>query len=114
MWRSQESAPHPSEESLGQLTSGESQWDRGPSREVRAEGTTPSGLPKRVPRANLAEHSTEPSAPSGSSVSRDPEDVRGRLSNLHRGVQRGRGAGTGQAANDQQGFGPGNTYEQER
>ncbi|MFB4192895.1 sensor histidine kinase [Streptomyces carpaticus] len=94
---------------------GEAQWDRGPRREARPAGTTSAGLPRRVPRANLTEHQpAEPGAAAGPQVSRDPEDVRGRLSNLHRGVRQGRG-GTGRAdRNEPQGPGPGNTYDQER
>ncbi|SOD67963.1 Signal transduction histidine kinase [Streptomyces zhaozhouensis] len=92
------------------------QWDRGPRREERTGGTTSSGLPKRVPKANLTEHSSsEPTAPGGPQVSRDPQDVRGRLSSLRRGVQQGRGAGSGRGAqNDERDQGPGHTYEQER
>ncbi|KAB8156717.1 HAMP domain-containing protein [Streptomyces sp. 3MP-14] len=88
-------------------------WERGPRREERTGGTTSSGLPKRVPKANLTEHSSSESAPGGPQVSRDPKDVRGRLSSLRRGVQQGRGAGR-DAQNDERGQGPGHTYEQER
>ncbi|GAA1934833.1 nitrate- and nitrite sensing domain-containing protein [Streptomyces sodiiphilus] len=115
-WQQSEEVPaqRPREEP-GDQASGEAPWDRGPRREVRTEGTTSSGLPKRVPRANLTEHSTEQQpVQGGPQISRDPDEVRGRLSNLHRGVRRGRGAGTGRTRNDQQGFGPGNTYDQER
>ncbi|MFB7764301.1 sensor histidine kinase [Streptomyces xiamenensis] len=95
--------------------SGEAQWDRGPRREARPGGTTSAGLPKRVPRANLTEHSpAEPGAAEGPQVSRDPEDVRGRLSNLHRGVRQGRGGSDRTGRNEPQGPGPGNTYDQER
>ncbi|WP_165989870.1 nitrate- and nitrite sensing domain-containing protein [Streptomyces sp. YIM 98790] len=88
---------------------------RGPRREAsRSGGTTSSGLPKRVPRANLTEHSMPAAAAEGPQISRAPEDVRGRLSSLHRGVRKGRGTGTGRPKNDHQGFGPGNTYDQER
>ena len=91
------------------------QWERGPRREERTGGTTSAGLPKRVPKANLTEHSSSESAPGGPQVSRDPQDVRGRLSSLRRGVQQGRGAGSGRdAQNDERGQGPGHTYEQER
>ncbi|MET9295273.1 nitrate- and nitrite sensing domain-containing protein [Streptomyces sp. NPDC003077] len=83
-------------------------------REPKAGGVTSSGLPRRVPKANLVEGSAEQTAQDGPQVSRAPEDVRGRLSNLRRGVQQGRGAGTATPQNDQQGFGPGSTYDQER
>ncbi|MFC1435872.1 nitrate- and nitrite sensing domain-containing protein [Streptacidiphilus sp. N1-3] len=60
-------------------------------------GTTPAGLPRRVPRQNLlpgnvAEPST--AAPAASpQLSRSPEEVRGRLTNLRRGIQQGHNAG---------------------
>ncbi|GAA2631697.1 nitrate- and nitrite sensing domain-containing protein [Streptomyces axinellae] len=89
-------------------------WDRaGQLRAPQAGGVTSSGLPRRVPRANLVEGAAEESPQGGPSVSRAPEDVRGRLSNLHRGVRRGRTAGDANQ-NDRQGFGPGSTYDQER
>jgi hypothetical protein len=95
---------------------GEEWWDRGPRREENIGGTTQAGLPRRVPRANLTEHTpSEPAQEGGTQVSRDPEDVRGRLSSLHRGVQQGRGAGVRRGRqNDEPGDGPGHTYDQER
>ncbi|UED88660.1 sensor histidine kinase [Streptomyces profundus] len=93
----------------------EPRWERGPRREERTGGTTPVGLPKRVPKANLTEHSPAESGAGGAQISRDPQDVRGRLSSLRRGVQQGRGAGSGRGAqNEERGQGPGHTYEQER
>ncbi|KUL39846.1 ATPase [Streptomyces sp. NRRL F-4489] len=96
-------------------------WQRaGRLRQPTAGGVTASGLPRRVPKANLVEGTAEQSTQGGPQVSRAPEDVRGRLSNLRRGVQQGRSAGTGAdpspgvPQNDQQGFGPGSTYDQER
>ncbi len=89
-------------------------WDRaGKLRNPEAGGVTHSGLPRRVPRANLVEGTAAQSPQGGPQVSRAPEDVRGRLSNLHRGVLRGRNASDAQQ-NDRQGFGPGSTYDQER
>ena len=89
-------------------------WDRaGRLREPQAGGLTSSGLPRRVPRANLVEGAAEQEPRGGPSVSRAPEDVRGRLNNLHRGVRRGRTAGDA-TQNDRQGYGPGSTYDQER
>jgi hypothetical protein len=81
----------------------------------KAGGVTSSGLPRRVPKANLVEGAAESTPQGGPSVSRAPEDVRGRLSNLRQGVQRGRNAGSepnGQARN--QHSGPDSTYNQER
>ncbi|KAB1143728.1 HAMP domain-containing protein [Streptomyces luteolifulvus] len=80
-------------------------------RKPKAGGVTSSGLPRRVPKANLVEGAATSTPQGGPQVSRAPEDVRGRLSNLRRGVQRGRTAGS--ETNDQ-GFGPDSTYNQER
>nr|WP_308416744.1 nitrate- and nitrite sensing domain-containing protein [Streptomyces sp. AJS327] len=108
-----ESAESP-EAAGGFRAANDDRWERaGRLRAPQAGGVTTSGLPRRVPRANLVEGVAEESAQGGPSVSRAPEDVRGRLSNLHRGVRRGRGAG-GSVRNDRQGFGPGSTYDQER
>ncbi|MGW1540962.1 nitrate- and nitrite sensing domain-containing protein [Streptomyces sp. NPDC002309] len=85
-------------------------------RKPKAGGVTSSGLPRRVPKANLVEGTAESTPQGGPQVSRAPEDVRGRLSNLRRGVQRGRSAGSetnGQATRNQHG-GPDSTYNQER
>jgi signal transduction histidine kinase len=87
-------------------------WQRAEKlREPKAGGVTPSGLPRRVPKANLVEGTAEQTPQAGPQVSRAPEDVRGRLSNLRRGVQQGRSAGTDTNGS---GFGPGSTYNQER
>ncbi|WP_053850542.1 nitrate- and nitrite sensing domain-containing protein [Streptomyces sp. NRRL B-24085] len=80
-------------------------------RKPKAGGVTSSGLPRRVPKANLVEGAAEATHQGGPQVSRAPEDVRGRLSNLRRGVQRGRNAGS---ETNGQGFGPDSTYNQER
>ncbi|MBL1087720.1 nitrate- and nitrite sensing domain-containing protein [Streptomyces actinomycinicus] len=85
-------------------------------RKPKAGGVTASGLPRRVPKANLVEGTAESTPQGGPQVSRAPEDVRGRLSNLRRGVQRGRSAGSetnGQATRNQH-SGPDSTYNQER
>ncbi|MFF2962992.1 nitrate- and nitrite sensing domain-containing protein [Streptomyces sp. NPDC057963] len=80
-------------------------WERAEKlREPKAGGITPSGLPRRVPKANLVEGTAEQTLQGGPQVSRAPEDVRGRLSNLRRGVLRGRNAGSDTS----------NTYHQER
>ncbi|MEU5720171.1 nitrate- and nitrite sensing domain-containing protein [Streptomyces sp. NPDC020403] len=80
-------------------------WERAEKlREPKAGGITPSGLPRRVPKANLVEGTAEQTQQGGPQVSRAPEDVRGRLSNLRRGVQRGRTAGSDTST----------TYNQER
>nr|WP_275942234.1 nitrate- and nitrite sensing domain-containing protein [Streptomyces spiramenti] len=87
------------------------QWGRGPHREAQPADTTGSGLPRRVPKANLVEHTRSEPPAGGRQVSRAPEDVRGRLTDLHRGVRQGRGAGRDRAENDHEGFGPVNDQE---
>ncbi|GAA2818135.1 sensor histidine kinase [Streptomyces showdoensis] len=63
-------------------------------RKPAAGGVTTSGLPRRVPRANLVPGTAQEQAQSaGPQVSRAPDDVRGRLTNLRRGIQQGRQAG---------------------
>ncbi|MEW2071905.1 nitrate- and nitrite sensing domain-containing protein [Streptomyces sp. NPDC007346] len=80
-------------------------WERAEKlREPKAGGITPSGLPRRVPKANLVEGTAEQTQQGGPQVSRAPEDIRGRLSNLRRGIQRGRSAGSDTST----------TYNQER
>ncbi|MEH6376612.1 nitrate- and nitrite sensing domain-containing protein [Streptomyces sp. KLMMK] len=98
-------------------------WHRAEQlRDPKAGGVTPSGLPRRVPKANLIEGKAAQTPQGGSQISRAPEDIRGRLSNLRRGVQQGRTVGTDsgpattheQHEQHDQGFGPGGTYDQER
>ncbi|MFI1870003.1 sensor histidine kinase [Streptomyces jumonjinensis] len=104
-------------ETGGWRSSNDERWQRAEKlREPKAGGVTSSGLPRRVPKANLIEGAAEQTQQQGPPISRAPEDVRGRLSNLRRGVQRGRSAGTdpnGPATQDHHG-GPGSTYNQER
>ncbi|WP_055698150.1 sensor histidine kinase [Streptomyces silaceus] len=79
-------------------------------RQPSAGGVTTSGLPRRVPRANLVAGTAQQQQDStGPQVSRAPDDVRGRLTNLRRGIQQGRQAGTGQTGNF-----PRPTHQQER
>ncbi|MBH1933939.1 nitrate- and nitrite sensing domain-containing protein [Streptomyces sp. AV19] len=119
----------PGEDAAAAQSANDERWHRAEQlREPKAGGTTSSGLPRRVPRANLVEGKAADTAeqrPGQTQISRAPEDVRGRLSNLRRGVQQGRSAGTDSSefpaitAHEQhqqhdQGFGPGGTYEQER
>ncbi|MFI0262856.1 nitrate- and nitrite sensing domain-containing protein [Streptomyces sp. NPDC017056] len=60
-------------------------------RQPAAGGVTTSGLPRRVPKANLvAGTAQQQSHQTGPQVSRAPDDVRGRLTNLRRGIQQGR------------------------
>ncbi|MGA5424036.1 nitrate- and nitrite sensing domain-containing protein [Streptomyces lavendulocolor] len=98
--------------SEGWRSTNDERWQRAEKlREPKAGGVTPSGLPRRVPKANLVEGTAEQTPQGGPQVSRAPEDVRGRLSNLRRGVQQGRSAGTDTNGS---GLGPGSTYNQER
>ncbi|WP_258049795.1 sensor histidine kinase [Streptomyces finlayi] len=77
-----------------------------------AGGITTSGLPRRVPRANLVPGTAQQqNHQSGPQVSRAPDDVRGRLTNLRRGIQQGRQANNGQSTG---GFHLGPTHQQER
>ncbi|OEV05507.1 nitrate- and nitrite sensing domain-containing protein [Streptomyces oceani] len=77
-------------------------------RQPAAGGVTTSGLPRRVPRANLVAGTAQQqdSPQTGPQVSRAPDDVRGRLTNFRRGIRQGR------QATDSHGAGP--TYQQER
>ncbi|MFC7273656.1 nitrate- and nitrite sensing domain-containing protein [Paractinoplanes rhizophilus] len=59
-------------------------------------GTTRSGLPKRVPQAQLVPGGVQ--AGPRNQNRRSPDEVRGLLSAYHRGVQRGRTDGTAEAA----------------
>ncbi|MER6528799.1 nitrate- and nitrite sensing domain-containing protein [Streptomyces sp. NPDC001508] len=113
--RQEPSAPAP--ESNGDSawrSANDERWQQASQlRKPKAGGVTASGLPRRVPKANLVEGAAEATPQGGPQVSRAPEDIRGRLSNLRRGVQRGRNAGAGSETNGQ-GFGPDSTYDQER
>ncbi|MEU7467886.1 nitrate- and nitrite sensing domain-containing protein [Streptomyces sp. NPDC044984] len=96
----------------GWRSANDERWQQASAlRKPKAGGVTSSGLPRRVPKANLVQGAAETTPQGGPQVSRAPEDVRGRLSNLRRGVQRGRGAGS---ETNGQGFGPDSTYNQER
>ncbi|MFJ6083312.1 nitrate- and nitrite sensing domain-containing protein [Streptomyces sp. NPDC092369] len=78
-------------------------------RQPAAGGVTTSGLPRRVPRANLVPGTAQQQQhQAGPQVSRAPDDVRGRLTNLRRGIAQGR-ANTGQT-----GSFPSPTHQQER
>ncbi|MEU4468698.1 nitrate- and nitrite sensing domain-containing protein [Streptomyces sp. NPDC024017] len=79
-------------------------------RQPAAGGVTTSGLPRRVPRANLVPGTAQQQThQSGPQVSRAPDDVRGRLTNLRRGIAQGR-----QAGSTQTGSHPRPTHQQER
>ncbi|QFZ74086.1 HAMP domain-containing protein [Streptomyces fagopyri] len=93
-------------------SSNDDRWQRAERlKKPKAGGVTSSGLPRRVPKANLVEGTAESTPQGGPQVSRAPEDIRGRLSNLRRGVQQGRNASSD---TNGQGFGSDSTYNQER
>ncbi|SCF98685.1 hypothetical protein GA0115255_114621, partial [Streptomyces sp. Ncost-T6T-2b] len=78
-----------------------------------AGGVTTSGLPRRVPRANLVPGTAQQqNHQSGPQVSRAPDDVRGRLTNLRRGIQQGRQANNNGSQTGSFHLGP--THQQER
>ncbi|KAF3467686.1 nitrate- and nitrite sensing domain-containing protein [Streptomyces sp. Tu 3180] len=80
-------------------------------RQPAAGGVTTSGLPRRVPKANLVPGTAQQqSHQSGPQVSRAPDDVRGRLTNLRRGIAQGRQAGSTQTGS----FPQYPTHQQER
>ncbi|MFF8847051.1 nitrate- and nitrite sensing domain-containing protein [Streptomyces sp. NPDC015127] len=80
-------------------------------RKPAAGGVTTSGLPRRVPRANLVPGTAqEQNHQSGPQVSRSPDDVRGRLTNLRRGIQQGRQQNSSTTGS----FDLGPTHQQER
>ncbi|MEU9100320.1 nitrate- and nitrite sensing domain-containing protein [Streptomyces sp. NPDC048361] len=81
------------------------------ARKPAAGGVTTSGLPKRVPRANLVPGTAQQqNHQAGPQVSRAPDDVRGRLTNLRRGIQQGRQANNGSTGS----FHVDPTHQQER
>jgi hypothetical protein len=66
-------------------------WQRAEQlREPAAGGVTGAGLPRRVPKQNLVPGNAKPASVDGPQVSRSPEEVRGRLTNLRRGVEQAR------------------------
>ncbi|GAB3084633.1 hypothetical protein GCM10027186_50940 [Micromonospora schwarzwaldensis] len=89
-----EPAPAPPVDPEAWRTAADDGWTRASqAAEPTTGGTTRSGLPKRVPQAQLVPGGIEPK--SGRDRSRrTPDEVRGLLSAYHRGVQRGRTAGT--------------------
>ncbi|WP_433415114.1 nitrate- and nitrite sensing domain-containing protein [Microtetraspora malaysiensis] len=87
-------------------------------RQPASEGSTSSGLPKRVPRANLVPGTagTSGTAASGGPVASPPpalsaDRVRSRLSSLQRGVQQGRAVARGELSEDQGYPGPTNVED---
>ena len=107
------SAPQPSGGG-GMGSANDERWRRAERlRQPAAGGVTNSGLPRRVPKANLVEGTAQQpaQAAAGPQVSRAPDAVRGRLTNLRRGIQQGRQAGGASGSNDR---GAGPSYPQER
>ncbi|MFD8643328.1 nitrate- and nitrite sensing domain-containing protein [Streptomyces zaomyceticus] len=97
-------APRPAADPADGRQNGGAAWRTSPNDELvrqaervrkpAAGGVTTSGLPRRVPKANLVPGTAQEQAhTAGPQVSRAPDDVRGRLTNLRRGIQQGRQAG---------------------
>jgi hypothetical protein len=120
-------APRPPQPEAPQRARAEEEWRPSPNderwrraeqvKEPAAGGITPSGLPRRVPRANLVPGTAQQTPQTGPQVSRAPDDVRGRLTNLRRGIQQGRTAGSGPGRPDDHdpgGYRSGTTHQQER
>jgi hypothetical protein len=80
-------------------TAADDGWQRAmAAAEPTVNDTTRSGLPKRVPQAQLVPGGVQ-SSPRNQNR-RSPDEVRGLLSAYHRGVQRGRTAGSEEAVAD--------------
>ncbi|MCG6499689.1 hypothetical protein MCM47_36630, partial [Kitasatospora sp. A2-31] len=89
----------PAGEAPWRPSANDERWRRAEQvREPSTSGVTMSGLPRRTPQANLVSGTAEASPMTGPQVSRAPEEVRGRLTNLRRGIQQGRRAGAEQAS----------------
>ncbi|WP_249800781.1 nitrate- and nitrite sensing domain-containing protein [Kitasatospora humi] len=87
--------PRESGEAPWRPSANDERWRRAEQlRTPSSDGVTLSGLPRRTPQANLVAGTAESSPLSGPQVSRAPEEVRGRLTNLRRGIQQGRRAGS--------------------
>jgi signal transduction histidine kinase len=83
----------------GWRTAADEGWHRAmAAAEPDSAGTTRSGLPKRVPQAQLVPGGVQTAAAQRDQTRRTPDEVRGLLSAYHRGVQRGRTAGSAEAA----------------
>ncbi|WP_042167986.1 nitrate- and nitrite sensing domain-containing protein [Streptomyces sp. NBRC 110035] len=117
----QQQSPQPPQGPTGPQRSAATTWRSSPNdelvrqaervRQPAAGGVTTSGLPRRVPKANLVPGTAQQqSHQSGPQVSRAPDDVRGRLTNLRRGIAQGRQAGS----STQTGSFPRPTHQQER
>ncbi|WP_157099621.1 sensor histidine kinase [Microbispora sp. ATCC PTA-5024] len=66
------------------------------------DGKTTSGLPKRVPKANLVPGSAEPvTPPAAPAPVLSPDRARSRLSSLQQGVRQGRAVARGEISEDQ-------------
>ncbi|OLB81846.1 MAG: hypothetical protein AUI14_01835 [Actinobacteria bacterium 13_2_20CM_2_71_6] len=92
--------PQPSRPEDGWRTSADDGWRAAAAAAAPQNGgTTRSGLPKRVPSAQLVPGAVD-ARTTTARAKRTPDDVRGLLSAYHRGVQRGRKGGEGSS------FGP--------
>ncbi|BFU47040.1 nitrate- and nitrite sensing domain-containing protein [Krasilnikovia sp. MM14-A1004] len=88
--------PRPSAEDAWR-TAADDGWQRALAASAPPDnGTTRSGLPKRVPQAQLVPGGVQSNP--RNQQRRSPDEVRGLLSAYHRGVQRGRTAGSAETA----------------
>jgi hypothetical protein len=77
-------------------TAADDGWRAARNAEQAVRTQTRTGLPKRVPQAQLVPGGVDQASPAAA-AQRSPEGVRGLLSAYHRGVQRGRGVDDGSA-----------------
>ncbi|MCO8275737.1 nitrate- and nitrite sensing domain-containing protein [Actinoplanes sp. TRM 88003] len=88
--------PRPAAEDRWRTTADEGWQKAMAAAEPVDAGTTRSGLPKRVPQAQLVPGGVQPGPRNQNR--RSPDEVRGLLSAYHRGVQRGRTDGSAESA----------------
>jgi hypothetical protein len=94
---SAQSVPKPRPNEDRWRTAADEGWHRAmAAADPRDAGTTRSGLPKRIPQAQLVPGGVEPTP--RAQQRRNPDEVRGLLSAYHRGVQRGRTDGVAETA----------------
>ncbi|MEV6299319.1 nitrate- and nitrite sensing domain-containing protein [Actinoplanes sp. NPDC051861] len=90
-------APRPRSDEERWRTAADEGWNRAMAASVPQDaGTTRSGLPKRIPQAQLVPGGVQNSPRAQNR--RSPDEVRGLLSAYHRGVQRGRTDGVAESA----------------
>jgi hypothetical protein len=105
--REHEQAPQPVEQTSRPGVPADVATPLPPTLQPASVQTTKAGLPRRVPRANLApgmvaqaERSGDRAAPPPSGFSRSPEEVRSMLSSYRTGLERGRRMAAGDDLDD--------------